>query len=96
MSVTAYLTSARHLIRSVHRLKKLLTRWKMDTTRQLQVGDRVELSDSRVDASGVVTKEFDRVHVWVQWGNSPAAALHLRSSLQLHREYNAIKRTVYV
>lgn len=51
--------------------------------RQLKIGDRVELSDSTIHASGVITKELGPDYVRVKWGDSPVSTRHRRHSLEL-------------
>lgn len=49
--------------------------------RHLQIGDRVEFSDSNVRANGVVIEELGPDYVKVQWLDCPLATTHRRHAL---------------
>lgn len=55
----------------------------MDQEWQLQIGDRVGLSYSTIQVTGVVTEELDRHYVRVQWADSSISTTHHRHSLVL-------------
>jgi hypothetical protein len=49
--------------------------------RHLQIGDRVEFSDSNVRANGVVIEDLGPDYVKVQWLDCRLATTHRRHSL---------------
>jgi hypothetical protein len=54
-------------------------------SRHLQIGDRVEFSDSNVHASGVVIEDLGPDYVKVQWLDCPIATTHRRHALGFQR-----------
>jgi hypothetical protein len=49
--------------------------------RHLQIGDRVEFSDSNVRANGVVIEDLGPDYVRVQWSDCRLATTHRRHAL---------------
>ena len=60
----------------------------IDGELQLKTGDRVELSDSTIHASGVITEELGPDYVRVEWGDSPVSSTH-RHSFEFERMISA-------
>ncbi|MGD0493424.1 MAG: hypothetical protein ABSC32_17950 [Steroidobacteraceae bacterium] len=62
--------------------------------RPLQIGDRVELINSTICASGVITEVLGPDYVRVKWGGSPGSTTHRRHSLELDRQADATERMI--
>ena len=49
--------------------------------RQLNIGDRVALSDSNVEAIGIVVAKVDEEYLRVRWDDSEISTTHRRHAL---------------
>lgn len=67
-----------------------------DSERELQIGDRVELCDSSIYMSGVITKKLGEDYLRVRWDDSTVPTTHHRRSLGFKFRANYLEPLVCV